>query len=542
MIKTLVLNNLVLVDSCEIHFGPSFNVVTGETGAGKTALIEAIALALGERADSSLIRKGSERAFVEVTFDVTSLQSLKETLEEAGIPLDPQEDLIIRREISKEGKSRALINCRTAPLTLLQKIGTQLIDLIGQHAHHTLRTSDAQRELIDLFGDLKADLKHFQRSYHQEKEFQKKLEELQQLAATRERQEEAWRFQLEEIETANLKKGEEESVYEKYQRLANSQELVEKVSTILKGLSESSSAILPQLARFHKLCASLVPYDKTLAETASLIQEAQIALIEAQRNLQSCSDGLDSDPNTLQFLENRLNVISRLKRKYGQTFEEIDAFRQKLHVELEHLTHLGDEIQAVQLSLKESQIAVNQAATTLSQHRQNAAKRLQAILTTHLQMLNMSGAEVSITISPHQRSMTGDDLVQFWLKANTGEHPGLVKEHSSGGELSRLLFAVKIALAEKNNTPTLIFDEIDANVGGKTASIIGEKLQELGHFRQVLCITHFPQVASKAKEHFGVQKVESEGRTYTEIKHLNKKQREQELLRMIGGKQLVSAV
>ena len=180
----------------------------------------------------------------------------------------------------------------------------------------------------------------------------------------------------------------------------------------------------------------------------------------------------------------------------------------------------------------------DQAAQKLTAKRKESATRLQKTLTTHLQMLNMSGAEVIIEITPQQRNNAGDDTVQFWLKANTGEHPGLVKEHSSGGELSRLLFAIKIALAEKNNTPTLIFDEIDANVGGKTASIIGDKLAELGTCRQVICITHFPQVASKAEEHFGVQKIETDGRTLTEIKHLSKKQREQEMLRMIGGKEL----
>lgn len=538
MIKHLILNNLVLVDSCEIHFGPSFNAVTGETGAGKTALIEAIGLALGDRADSGLIRKGCERAFVEIAFDIETLPHVKESLEEAGLSIDSEEYLVIRREISKEGKNRAFVNCRMAPLLLLQKIGSELIDLIGQHSHQTLRTADSQRALVDLFGNLKDSLKTFQTAYAKEKTLQKKCEELQQLSLHREREEDTWRFQLGEIETIGLKKGEEEAVYEKYQRLANSQELTEKIDMMIKGLSDSPTAVLPQLARFNKACESLLSYDRTLSEASSLIHEAQIALTEALRTLQSCNDSLESDPNAFQTLENRLSAISRLKRKYGQSFEEIDSFYQKIKAELTRLENLSDEIKAAENAFLQAKAETDKAAQKLTAKRKESAARLQKTLTTHLQMLNMSGAEVIIEITPQQRNNAGDDMVQFWLKANTGEHPGLVKEHSSGGELSRLLFAIKIALAEKNNTPTLIFDEIDANVGGKTASIIGDKLAELGTCRQVICITHFPQVASKAEEHFGVQKIETDGRTLTEIKHLNKKQREQELLRMIGGKEL----
>jgi DNA repair protein RecN (Recombination protein N) len=538
MIKSLILNNLVLVESCEIHFGPSFNVITGETGAGKTALIEAIGLALGERADSSLIRKGCDRAYVEVVFDVETSPHLKEQLEEAGIPLLAEEYLVIRREISKEGKNRAFINCRMAPLPLLQKIGAELIDLIGQHAHQTLRSLDAQRSLVDLFSNLTDDLNTFQALYNKEKDLQKTLEELQQLAAHREREQDTYRFQLEEIQSANLKKGEEEATYEQYQKLAHAQELTEKIQSMLQMLSDQPSAVLPQLARIYKMCDTLIKYDPHLKEVVSLINEAQIALTEVMRTLQA-SENLDAHPQSLQALEDRLSLISRLKRKYGQTFEEIESFRQKIQSELTRLENLSDEIGALKSTLFEAKAQTQQAAEQLSAKRQQAAIQLQQALTAQLQILNMNGAEVTIEVLPQARSLTGDDKVQFWLKANTGELPSLVKEHASGGELSRLLFALKIALAEKNNTPTLMFDEIDANVGGKTASIIGKQLQELGRFRQVICVTHFPQVASQADIHFSVQKVETQGRTVTEIKQLTKKQREQELLRMIGGKELV---
>lgn len=539
MIKHLALSNLVLVDSCEIPFAPAFNAVTGETGAGKTALIEAIGLALGDRADSSLIRKGCDKAYVEVAFDIDPLPHVKHLLEELGLSLENEDYLIIRREISKEGKNRAFVSGRMTPLPVLQKIGAELIDMIGQHAHQTLRTAESQRALLDLFGSLDSDLKDYQASYAEVRKLEEKLADLQKLSLQREREEDTWRFQLEEIETAALKKGEEEEVFEKYQKLAHAQELSEKISLIVGGLAESSTAVLPQVSKFIKNCDTLLPYDKSLSEPASLLHESHIALTEAYRFLQSYAQNIDSNPQAFQHLENRLNMFSKLKRKYGQTFEEIEAYRRKIQQELSRLENLADDLKAAEESLAAAKQETDAKAKHLTKKRKAAAEKLQKELSLQLKDLNMGGAEVTIEVSPQARSTTGDDCVQFWLKANTGEHPGLVKEHSSGGELSRLLFAVKIALAEKNNTPTLIFDEIDANVGGKTATIIGEKLKELGKHRQIICISHFPQVAAKADEHFSVQKIESQGRTVSQIKHLSKKEREQELLRMIGGKNLV---
>ncbi len=538
MIKRLILNNLVLVDTCEIHFGPSFNAVTGETGAGKTALIEAIGLALGGRADSSLIRKGCEKAFIEICFDIDLLPNVKSILDESGLCPEPGDDLVIRREISKEGKNRAFVGCRMAPLPLLQKIGEELIDMIGQHAHQALRTSESQRAFLDLFGSLEVERKEFQTAWGAELIHKKRLDELEQLESHRVRDEDTWRYQLDEIQAVSLKQGEEEAVFEKYQKLSSSQEFTEKIEMIIQGLSESPSSVLTQVSKFIKTCDCLVPLDKTLSDASALLHESHIALNETLRFLQSYSQSIDSDRGSFQYLEDRLSAISRLKRKYGQNFEEIEAYQKKIEAELARLENLSEEIGATKLSLKNAKEETDRLANRLTQKRKKVAANLQKTLTSQLQDLNMNGAEVTIEILSQNRSSTGDDAVQFWLRANVGEQKGQVKEHSSGGELSRLLFAIKIALAEKNNTPTLIFDEIDANVGGRTAAIIGEKLKELGKCRQVICITHFSQVASLSDEHFGVQKLETGGRTLTQIKQLSNLEREEELLRMIGGKKL----
>ncbi|HSW71869.1 MAG TPA: AAA family ATPase, partial [Chlamydiales bacterium] len=341
MIKQLILNNLVLIDSCQIDFTPSFNVVTGETGAGKTALIEAIALALGQRADSSLIRKGSDKAHLEISFNIEGLFSLKKQLEESGIPSDEDEELIIRREITKEGKNRCFVNCIMVPLSFLQKIGTFLIDVIDQQTHHTLCHSDAQRDLIDLFGNLENLLGDFQTSFAKEKQYQQKLKELEELSLKRERNEEIWRFQLEEIQTAHLKEGEEEEVFEKHQKLAHACQLGEKVDHILKGLSENSSAVLLQVSKFIKGIDSLLCLDKTLQDVSLLLHESHIVLSEAARSLQSYSQNLDSDPNAFQYLENRLNTWAHLKKKYGSSFKEIEAYKLKVQEELKHLETLS---------------------------------------------------------------------------------------------------------------------------------------------------------------------------------------------------------
>ncbi|MES2121173.1 MAG: DNA repair protein RecN [Chlamydiota bacterium] len=536
MIKYLSLNNLVLVESSQLSLGNQFNAITGETGAGKTALIEAIELALGSRADSSMIRKGCDRAFVEVSFDITHLPRVHELLDEAGIALEPTELLIIRREITHEGKNRAFINCRSAPLPLLQTIGAELIDLIDQHAPHALRKSEEQRALVDLFGNLKDELTCFQQALRTEKTLHKQLSELQTRALQKEREEEILRFQIEEISTVQLKENEEEELFERYKRLANSQEILEKIDTLVKSLSESPSAVLTQMRFLQKHCDALEQFDQSLAETATLMRDGQLALSEAFHNLQSYRNKVDSDPRTLQLHETRLQAITQLKRKYGQSFTEIDAFYKKCKEDLDRLENIDESLTALNTELKDAQEHTHSCAKHLTQKRKETATLFQKLLTEQLRSLNIPGAEVSIEIASQERNQSGDDEIRFWLKANTGEQPALVKDQSSGGELSRLLLAIKISLAEKNNTPTLIFDEIDANVGGTTATIIGEKLKELGKHRQVLCITHFPQVASHADLHFSVKKQEKEGRTTTQIKQLTSKERDAELLRMLGGK------
>jgi DNA repair protein RecN (Recombination protein N) len=529
MIRHLYLKNVFLIESCRIDFEPGFTILSGETGSGKTALIQALALALGQRADSSCIRKGETQALIEAAFDIEHLQSVKELLEEAGIAHDAGEYLIIRREISSQGKNRAFLGSQMAPLPLIQQIGNKLIHLIGQHSYPQLKTSEAQIQILDLFADVS--LLPFQSAWAQEKALRDKLEEQKSLNAKKERELDTYRTQWQELEEANPQEGEEEKLFADYQRLSSSQELKEKIGTLHQGLLSFP------LPRYKNTCDSLSAIDPALKEPATLLQEAHIALQETHHLLSSYLDRLEHDPKHFLHLEERLTLLNRLKRKYGDPH----AYKKELQEKLHSLENLDEEVEKTSRDLKEAENKTSTHCSALTKKRKTAAAQLAKTLTTALQTLNMPGAELTIEILSQPRCRTGVDLIHFWLKANKGESPVLVKESASGGELSRLLLAIKTTLAEKNDTPTIVFDEIDANVGGTTATLIGQQLHTLGTCRQVICITHFPQVASQADHHLCVHKQEQKGRTLTTIHPLNKQERTQELERMSGKKILRGA-
>lgn len=529
MIKRLLLSDFVLVESCDIAFDPHFTAVTGETGAGKTAFTEAIHLCLGQRAEQDLIRKGSDKASVEIHLSATPLA--KKLLEEAGFDAEDDE-LIIRRELFKEGKSRCFVNCRNVPLSFLQTLGKALIDLIGQSTQTELRTKEAQRELLDLFGEVESDL--FKKSYRKEIEQRKALEELKGLLKLKEREEELWRFQLNEIEEARLQQEEEEELFQKYNILTHAQEVREKTALLTHTLSEGPAALLTQLAKAIKLSENLLSYDARFSSTHTLLQEAGIPLKEALRDIDSKVDLLEENPQELAALEERLSLLAQLKRKYGPSVQEILSHAADIQKRLRPFETLEEDIEHASKALSESKAESDALSRALSEKRRKAASALSQQLTEHIQLLNMPGARIDIRLHPAARSSSGDDHVEWWIQANPGENPGPVEEHASGGEMSRLLFALKIVLADKNKTPTLIFDEIDANVGGKTATLIGKKLKELGTHKQVICITHFPQVALHASCHLRVEKRVEGGRTLTAIQELNAPDRDLELARMRG--------
>ncbi len=538
MLKRLLINNFVLIDHCEIKFEEGLNIITGETGAGKTAILESIALILGMRADASLIRKGEAKATIEASFEVSKDKDLSALLSEAGVPFDPNEWLTIRRELVLEGKNRAFINGSGAPLPLLQKVGTLLIDLFSQHSHQTLRQTSYHRHLLDLFGGLKEELATFQQALKEEKALCAKIDKLQASQNEREKEVSYNTYVVQEIDSADLKEDEDDKLFAEYSRLSNSSELTENLSSVVLEITESQDALLSRLNFWINRFSPLTSNDKSLESPLSLLTDASVSLSEAARDFSSLLSDIDNDPLRKELLEQRLELIDKLKKKYGKTFEGIEKSREEAQKTLDHYLTLDETLAQHLETQHELEHKTNTLATSLTQKRKAAASHLAPLVTEILHSLNMEGSAFTVGFIQIERNSFGDEEISFFLKANSGENAAPVSSRSSGGELARLMLAITTLLAEKNQTETLLFDEIDANIGGETATKIGKTLSYLGTSRQVICITHFPQVAKHAHAHFRVQKQETNNRTLATIDKLNSQDQKQELTRMLGGSPL----
>lgn len=536
MLKHLHIQNIILVEQAQIPFDMGLNIITGETGSGKSAIMHSLSLAIGERADSSLIRKGCEKGFVEAVFDIDHYPHLLAYLAEAGIEHEIGQELIIRREISLSGKGRLFINHQSAQLNLLRHIGAHLVQVVGQHANQRLYSLDYQREIVDLYGELKGLLKNYQIYFEQENKLRHELETLIQQESQRLREIDICQRELAELEEACLKEGEEEELFSEYTLLAHANELSEKVHEINQALSGERQAILTNLNRQKVLFDSIVQFDPLLAEISTSFQNALLELQEVSHTLRHYQSRIPHNPERLIFINERLALINRLKRRYGNSIAAIQLYYEQTKKKLIQLENADIQIEDMRVQLQAVGETVNQLANELTTKRQQVAEQLQQALTQQLGSLNMSKAEFIIDLTRQKRTSTGDDKVEFYLRPNIGEHKIALKEGASGGEISRVLLAIQTLLAGKELTPVLIFDEVDANIGGETATIIGDKLKEISQQHQVICITHFSQVAIQAHHHLQISKQEKDGRTITFIQQLDFASRQRELERMIGGK------
>ena len=528
MLKELRIKNIILIESAEISFSDGFNVLSGETGSGKTAIIEALNLVTGSRADIHLIRKDADRGMIEAVFDIQSIPDLRNLLHDAGIDHDDSEELIIRRELHSTGKSRAFINNQQAHLSLLRELGKQLLDIVGQHANQSLLNSEQHRVILDLFGGLQNEVNVFSKHWQKEVVLRRELEELKANESQRLRDIEVCRMELQELEEANLKEGEEEKLFAEYSKLVNREEIAQKIHAI------QNSAVISELMQTQTVFDQLVELDTTLSDTAESYRNALIELQEVSHSLTHYYSSIEFTPERLQELNDRLALINRLKRKYGSTVEEIRAYQEKISEKLKQLESSDIQIEKLEKELNAVEKTTHDLAKKLSKNRKQVAKTLEKAIVNHLHELNMPKAEFFVEFQPRQRNHIGDDAIEFFLKPNVGERKIPIKECASGGELSRLMLAIQTLLSGKEQKPTLIFDEIDANIGGETATVVGEKLKKIGKKHQVLCITHFPQVAQHAQHHFQISKREENGRTLTFVEPLDKQTREKELARMAG--------
>ncbi|MCX6990971.1 MAG: AAA family ATPase, partial [Chlamydiae bacterium] len=408
MIEYLRIKNLVLMDLCEVHFDKGLTIITGETGAGKTALTEGLKLILGERADSSMVRKGEEKAQVEARLSILANSKVHSLLEEYGIDADPTEALIITREISSEGKSRAFVNQQMVTATVLQSLGSHLIDIIGQHSYHALKSSDTLRDIVDLFGDLQETLTHYQKLYSAYKSCEKKQEALKALLLEKERNFEICEAELSELREAKLKESEEEELFASYSFHAKAQEIGEKGGEICRALTEGPRPMIRELSHFKNACENLSSTHQSFAEARDLLKESIITLQEVDHILQKTLSSLDHNPLSAEKIEERLSLYTRIKKKYGSTFQEWKECQATLENKLRSFELLDEEVDNASAEQAETLALLKSAAKILTEKRTSSASALAKKLSSAIQELNMPGAKVIIDITPQTPTSMGE--------------------------------------------------------------------------------------------------------------------------------------
>ncbi len=534
MLKQLHIHNIILIQSAEIHFGEGFNVISGETGSGKSALLGALGLILGDKTDTDILREGCDKGRVEAVFEVEGLDTLLSHLSETGIEQHKGEDLIIRREITSQGKTRSFINNQPVQVSFLRKIAPYLIRQASQHAHHQLFSSDHHRELLDIYGNLHELVSAFSKNWELENALRSEIHTFEKNEIERTRKIEHLREDLEELQGADLKEGEEEELFSEYTLLSNSDELRSCLQNILQNLEGEKAGALTYLNRCAMLLEKLTKMDSAMTPTAESFQAVFLELKELTYGIQNYYHKVDSNPARLEQVNARLSLINKLKRRYGSTIPEVLVQYEQMKTQLHALENADERIhelkQQLQIVLDEN----NASCQEISHRRHTLALEFSKLITQQLHSLNMPKAEFEIKVTTQKRTRYGDDAVEFFIAPNLGERLLSVKDGASGGELSRLLLSIQTLLAGKEQVPTLIFDEIDSNIGGATAAEVGKKLKTIGAKHQIICITHFPQVAKQANHHYQIFKQEKQGRTLTQIACLDEQSKNKELSRMRG--------
>jgi len=534
MLNKLTLSNFAIAKHCSIEFGKGFNVLSGETGAGKTMLMQGLSLLLGHKADTKAIRKGEEKASILGHFSLFN-PTVYTHLQQHGLQISLGDDLWIARELSTSGKSRLLLNSQAAPLSVLKLIAPYLVEVISQHSQLLLKDPLFQREMVDMFGDLESLISSYQECFFAEKESkglvdsqQKQLEDTKQLLPL-------WEASLQELQEAHLQEMEEEKLFQEYKKLSHLQDLLSIGNKVFAELSEEPSSAVETLKKIEREFCKLTSIDKTLTPLHHSLSAALENLLELSFSLSRYMNNLEQDPQKFQEIDARLSYIKTLKKKYGSSYQEIHEHQKRLSETIAKTHLLESSLPKLTHNLEKMQKELKVLAEKLSSSRKTSAQHLEKKLTEHLQQLNMPHAELKINFAKIALTSQGCDEVSFDLIANLGEEAYSIKEHASGGELSRILFVLKLILAEKEQGRALVFDEIDANVGGLTATLLGKQLSHLGRSRQVICITHFPQVAACADHHLHMCKETVEGRVTTKVKALSFAERQAELVRMMGG-------
>ena len=535
MLQSLHVHNFALLEDAHADFTPGFNVFTGETGAGKSILIDAFGMVLGGRASVDYVRSGTEGLWVQAVFDITNQEDIKNILREQG--LEAEDDLFLKRQISAAGKSRALVNGVQVPLAVLKQIGTALVDIHGQHENQALLKPEAARLVTDAFGGatLQAALTDYQKDYALYVKANKTLAQLQQDNEEQDLLMDRYAWEINEITKANLVVGEEEGLEAEARLLQNSERIIRSVNAAYEQLDDED-AVLARLARVRDELVYAARYDERLQSLAEVVDSAWINLDDCRSELADYLSRSDFNEERATEVQQRLDTIYRLHKKYGGSTEAVLAYLESTQGKLAQLQNIAAALEKAQHELTQATKRLQVTAAALTKERERSAAALSQSITTHIHDLAMPNGRLEIAITPLERfTTTGRDAVRFLFSGNLGEPLNDLEKVASGGELSRIALAMKTVLMHTAQVGTMVFDEIDTGVGGVTAQKMAEKIAAIATVGQVLCITHLPQIAAFADNHIYIEKKSAEGRTATVLTVLDYNQRLQELVRMTAG-------
>lgn len=542
MLTNLQVRNFAIIDQAEVEFGAGMTVLTGETGAGKSILVDALGLVLGERGGTGLVRSGANRAEFTAEFALKNLPDAKLWLEEQMLDVDDECNL--RRVINADGRSRAFINGNAVPLQSLKALGELLLDIHGQHFHQSLGRRDVQRNLLDYFGGLNDVRAMTETAFHEWQSVAKQIAELEAADADRASRLELLQFQIAELDALALAEDEIEALSLERQKLQSSGRLAETVTTVLQGLYDgephnAQGLIAEAMQAIEQMCE----IDPSLDPVASLLRDANIQVSEAQDMLRRYGDSLDMDPARQHQVEERLDAIHSIARKHRVEPTELCPLHQALQQQLDDLEHVKERSAELRENVAELETEFRRLATQLSTGRKKAAGKFSAAVTDAMDSLGMPNGIFEISLSardPGAPRPWGIDDIEFLISANPGQPPMPFARIASGGELSRMSLAVQVIASDGSAIPTMVFDEVDSGVGGGVAEMVGLKLRDLGETRQVFCVTHLPQVASLADHHFRISKFSDGKSTKTVVTCLGDDERVEELARMLGGVEITA--
>ena len=533
MLELLHIENIAIIEAADIEFAPGFNALTGETGAGKSIVIDSLSAVLGQRTSRELIRTGAEKAFVSAAFSGTAPE-LTETL---GIQPEADGTLLLQREIQTDGKNVCRVNGRPVTVGQLRALGARLLNIHGQHDGQQLLDEDQHIVYLDSFGRVESLAITYAEKYKNFTDIRRQIGALQMDEAEKARRVDTLQYQIEELRRAKLTPGEEEELTARRGMLRNAEKFLDAVAGADYALNgdDSGGGALSALRQAQDALGGVRHLDDAFGQLYERLGEAYSEVYDIAATVEDKRGELDVSPGELDRVESRMDLLYRLKKKYGATVEDMLDYQARCEAELAQIEDAGDTLARLEQALSKAEKEARQAAQALSDARKAAAEQLTAQILTELQQLDMGKIRFAVDFAEKPLDSDGMDTVRFLMSANVGEELRPIHKIASGGELARIMLAMKNVLSEQDHVGTMVFDEVDTGVSGRAAQKVAEKMARISRRKQVLCVTHLPQLAAMADTHFSVEKGERNGRTYTEVRRLDREQRRQELARLTGG-------